>query len=169
MPDALAMLRSPATAAGFVLPLRFMLVSSVSFVGLQLYWFSLFVRISLAQQAREKRKASTVTAAGSRPQTAPPPGHSVSFAEFQRMFPKRHVGMDEWKVFNARDDPLNLTLLSAAVAYRGAELLSMTYKEPHHRYSINTFICRCRAGVSLPLRARTHLHARTLQNAHVRA
>jgi len=58
VPDALAMLRSPATAAGFVLPLRFMLVSSVSFVGLQLYWFSLFVRISLAQQAREKRKAS---------------------------------------------------------------------------------------------------------------
>jgi|UniRef100_A0A7S3BST3 hypothetical protein len=56
VPDAVAMLRSPATAAAFVLPLRFMLVSSVCFVCLQLYWFSMFVRISLAQSAREKKK-----------------------------------------------------------------------------------------------------------------
>lgn len=31
-------------------------VSSVSFVGLQLYWLSLFVRISLAESKRAKRK-----------------------------------------------------------------------------------------------------------------
>lgn len=58
VPDALAMLRNPDSAARFGPPLKFMLVSSVSFVGLQLYWFSLFVRISLAQRAREKRKAA---------------------------------------------------------------------------------------------------------------
>jgi len=57
VPDALAVLSSPATAATFVLPLRFMIVSSVCFAALQLYWFSMFVRISLAQRAREKRKA----------------------------------------------------------------------------------------------------------------
>jgi len=56
VPDALGALRSPATAASFYLPLRFMLVSSVCFVGLQLYWFSLFVRISMAQRAREQRR-----------------------------------------------------------------------------------------------------------------
>jgi len=64
VPDALQVLRSPATAASFYLPLRFMLVSSVSFVGLQLYWFSLFVRISMAQQARDKKKAQRKQAKG---------------------------------------------------------------------------------------------------------
>ena len=58
VPDALAMLRSPATAANFVLPLKFMIVSSVGFVWLQLYWFSMFARISLAQRAREKKRAA---------------------------------------------------------------------------------------------------------------
>ena len=58
VPDALAMLRSPTTAANFVLPLKFMIVSSVGFVGLQLYWFSMFARISLAQRAREKKRAA---------------------------------------------------------------------------------------------------------------
>ena len=57
VPDALSVLGSAATAASFRLPIQFMLVSSVGFVGLQLYWFSLFIRISRAQSAREKRKA----------------------------------------------------------------------------------------------------------------
>ena len=38
-------------------PLQFMVVSSVGFVCLQIYWFSLFVRISLAQRRRERRRA----------------------------------------------------------------------------------------------------------------
>ena len=46
-----------ATAARFVPALRFMCVSSVSFVALQLYWLSLFVRISAAQRKRDQSKA----------------------------------------------------------------------------------------------------------------
>ncbi|KAL3903019.1 MAG: hypothetical protein SGPRY_011837 [Prymnesium sp.] len=56
VPDALQVLRSPLTAASFYGPLRFMLVSSICFVGLQLYWFSVLVRIFLTQRAREAKK-----------------------------------------------------------------------------------------------------------------
>ena len=58
VPDALTVLGSATTAASFRLPLQFMLVSSVSFVGLQLYWLSLYARISLAQRARDQRRKS---------------------------------------------------------------------------------------------------------------
>jgi len=58
VPDALSVLRpEAATAARFVPALRFMCVSSVSFVGLQLYWLSLFVRISAASRKRDQAKA----------------------------------------------------------------------------------------------------------------
>ena len=55
VPDALSVLASGEAALRW--PLQFMVVSSVGFVGLQLYWFSLFVRISLAQRRRERRRA----------------------------------------------------------------------------------------------------------------
>ena len=46
-----------ASAAPYVRPIQFMLVASVGFVGLQLYWLSLFIRVSLAQgQRKSKRK-----------------------------------------------------------------------------------------------------------------
>ena len=41
-----------------------MLVSSVGFVALQLYWFSLFVRVSLAQGERQRRKERKREAGG---------------------------------------------------------------------------------------------------------
>ena len=60
VPDALSVLAATATGASGAAvarwPIQFMLVSSVGFVALQLYWFSLFVRVSLAQNARQKRK-----------------------------------------------------------------------------------------------------------------
>ena len=56
VPDALSVLSMSETAAAFRWPIQFMIVSSVSFVGLQLYWLSLFVRISLADRKRAKRK-----------------------------------------------------------------------------------------------------------------
>jgi len=56
VPDALTVLGTPA-ATGFRAALQFMVVSSVGFVVLQLYWFSLFVRISLAERKRQKRRA----------------------------------------------------------------------------------------------------------------
>jgi hypothetical protein len=56
VPDALAVLKSTSTAACFRRPILFMLVSSVAFVGLQLYWLSLFVRVSLAEKKREAAK-----------------------------------------------------------------------------------------------------------------
>ena len=55
VPDALSVLASGEAALRW--PLQFMVVSSVGFVGLQIYWFSLFVRISLAQRRRERRRA----------------------------------------------------------------------------------------------------------------
>ena len=55
VPDALSVLASGEAALRW--PLQFMVVSSVGFVGLQLYWLSLFVRISLAQRRRERRRA----------------------------------------------------------------------------------------------------------------
>jgi len=56
VPDAMSVLHAAGTAAHFKPPLRFMLGSSVGFVGLQLYWFSLFARLSLAERKREQRK-----------------------------------------------------------------------------------------------------------------
>ncbi|KAL1504218.1 hypothetical protein AB1Y20_010627 [Prymnesium parvum] len=56
LPDAVQVLRAPSTAASYYLPLQFMIVSSACFAALQLYWFSMFVRISLTQRAREQRK-----------------------------------------------------------------------------------------------------------------
>ena len=56
VPDALAVLASPATAAGFRLPIQFMLCSSVGFVALQLYWLSIMVRILRAQGRRQKKR-----------------------------------------------------------------------------------------------------------------
>ena len=57
LPDVLAVLcLEPTAIAGVVWPLRFMLVSSLGFVGLQLYWLSLFIRISLAERKREARR-----------------------------------------------------------------------------------------------------------------
>ena len=55
VPDALSVLASGEAALRW--PLQFMVVSSVGFVGLQIYWFSLFMRISLAQRRRERRRA----------------------------------------------------------------------------------------------------------------
>ena len=49
--------------------LRFMCVSSVSFVALQLYWLSLFVRISAAQRKRDQSKAKR--AAKGKPAASP--------------------------------------------------------------------------------------------------
>ena len=56
VPDAISVLASAATATRFRLPIQFMVVSSVGFVALQLYWLSLYARISLAQSARERRR-----------------------------------------------------------------------------------------------------------------
>jgi len=46
-----------------------MCVSSVSFVALQLYWLSLFVRISAAQRKRDQSKAKR--AAKGKPAASP--------------------------------------------------------------------------------------------------
>jgi len=54
VPDAVSVLSMASTTLRW--PIYFMIVSSVSFVGLQLYWLSLFVRISLTERKRAKRR-----------------------------------------------------------------------------------------------------------------
>lgn len=75
VPDALSVLGSGAAAVRW--PIQFMLVSSVGFVVLQLYWFSLFVRVSLAEKAkaakREKRRASKESKSATTDESGPAP------------------------------------------------------------------------------------------------
>ena len=123
VPDALSVLALPTTAAGFVWPIRFMLASSVGFVGLQLYWFSLFVRVSLAEGQRQKRRASRKQRKGGAAGAAGAEG-SMSVAQACRfMEANAAVPFDEKKAFLLAKGVSPFVIAQAACTATDAQLV----------------------------------------------